>query len=152
MWLLEKVGGRFVWKKIPMILGWVLGAQYRSLRDDLEAVKRNPGNGEVATRLIARIPIFERVVSIFNDFKLAPKQIAEDGPYLAMVHRLRNEGPTTATIKYLGCGNDEEDYEWAIEKMIDEATKEVPNLRDVLEREAIENLNSLRYPKNANDG
>ena len=67
--------------------------------------------------------------------------------YVAMVNRLRTEGMTPATVVYLKCENDEADYERAIDEMVDKAAKEVPNLPTVLEREAIERLNALRYPK-----
>ncbi len=68
-----------------------------------------------------------------------------------MVKRLQAEGVTPATVEYLKCENDEDDYEWAIVEMVDEAAKEVPNLPTVLEREAIDNLNALRYPKDEDD-
>ena len=132
-----------------MIIGWLLGAQYRSLRDDLAALKRNPGNGEVAARLIVRVPPFEKAVSIFNDFKLAPRRIEELRLYVAMVNRLYTEGRTSATVEYLKCENDEDAYEWAISDLAHEAAKKVPDLLDVLEAEAIERLHSIRYPKDA---
>ena len=130
-----------------MILGWFLGARYRSLRDDFSALERNPGNGEAASRLIARAQPFEKVVPIFNDFRLAPKRITEVRPYVAMVNRLQTEGMTPATVEYLKCENDEEDYDWAITERIDEAAKEVPELPTIPEREVIEKLNALRYPE-----
>ena len=130
-----------------MIVGWLLGAQYRSLRGDLAALERNPGNGEVAARLIARVPPFEKAVSIFNDFKLAPRHIAKVSPYVAMVNRLQTEGMTPATVEYLKCENNEYAYEWAITEMIDEAAKVVPDLPTVVGREAIKKMNALRYPK-----
>ena len=86
-------------------------------------------------------------MSIFNDFRLAPKRIAKVRPYVAMINRLRDEGPTPATVKYLKCGNGEDDYDWAIGVLMEEAEKDVPELQDVLEREAIEKLNALRYPE-----
>ena len=86
-------------------------------------------------------------MAIFNDFRLAPKRIAEVRPYLAMINRLRDEGPTPATVEYLKCGPDEDDYDWAITEMMNEAAKEVPDLPAVVEREAIDMLNALRYPK-----
>ena len=101
----------------------------------------------MAERLISRVPPFEKAVSIFNDFKLAPRRIAEVRPYVAMDNRLHTEGRTPATVEYLKCENDEDAHEWAISEMMDEAAKEVPNLPTVLEREAIEKLNALRYPK-----
>ena len=134
-----------------MIVGRLLGARYRSLRHDLAELERNPGNGEVAERLISRVPPFEKAVLIFNDFKLAPRRIAEERPYFAMVNRLHIEGLTTATVEYLKCENDEDDYERAIDEMVDKAAKEVPNLPTVLERKAIEKLNALRYPKDEDE-
>ena len=86
-------------------------------------------------------------MSIFNDFRLAPKRIAEVRPYVAMVNRLQTEGMTSATVEHLKCENNEYAYEWAITEMIDEAAKEVPDLPTVLERETIKKLNALRYPK-----
>ena len=55
------------------------------------------------------------------------------------------------SAEYLKCGPVEDDYHWAITEMIDEATKEVPELPSVREREAIEMLNSLRHPKDENE-
>ena len=115
--------------------------------DDREAVRRNSGNGEAAARLIVRVQIFEKAVSIFNDFKLAPRRIAEVRPYVAMYNRLHTEGMTLATVEYLKCENDEDDYEWVITEMIDEAAEEVPELPAILERKVIEELNALRHPK-----
>ena len=115
--------------------------------DDREAVRRNPDNGEAAARLIASVEPFEKAMAIFNDFKLAPRRIAEVRPYVAMVNRLRDEGPTPATVEYLKCGTDEDEYEWAIVELMEEMAKDVPDLPDILDREAIEMLNSLRYPK-----
>ena len=133
-----------------MILGRLLGARYRSLRDDFSALERNPGNGEAAARLIVRAQPFEKAVAIFNDFRLAPKRIAEVRPYVAMVNmvnRLQTEGMTPATVEYLKCENNEYAYEWAITEMMNEAAKEVSDLPAVVERETIEKLNALRYPK-----
>ena len=68
-----------------------------------------------------------------------------------MANRLQAEGLTLATVEYLKCENDEDTYEWAILDLMDEEAKAagVPDLPDVLEREAIEKLNSLRCPKDA---
>ena len=146
-WLLERLGGRAIWKHVQKILGWFLGARYRSLRDDIAALERNPGNGEAAARLITRAQPFGKVVSIFNDFRLAPKRIAEIPIYVAMINRLQDEGPTPATVEYLKCGNDEDDYDRAIDVLTGEAEKDVPGLGSVLVREATEKLDALRYPK-----
>ncbi len=152
LWLLENVYNRFVGGPARMILGRILGGRYRSLRDDLEALKRNPGNGEAAARLIVRVQPFEKSVSIFNDFKLATRRIAEVRLYLAIFNRLHTEGMTPATVEYLKCENNENDYEWAIQEIIDEAAKKVPSLPAALERDATDRLNSLQYQKDEEGG
>ena len=102
--------------------------------DDEEAVRRNPGNGEVAARLIARAEPFDKAVSIFNDFKLAPRRIAEVRPYAAMVIRLRLEGMTAATVKYLQCENNEENFEWDLDEFVDKAVEQHDDFPIVLRR------------------
>ena len=110
-----------------------------------------PAMEEAAASLIVRVQPFEKALPIFNDFKLALRRIGELLPYVAMYNRLHAEGRTPATAEYLKCENEEDAYGWAISERIDEAAKAagVPGLPDVLEREAIEKLNSLRYPKDA---
>ena len=116
------------------------------LHDDLGALKRNPGNGEAAARLIASAQTFEKAVSIFNDFKLAPIRIAEELPYVTMAKRLQAEDRTPAAVDYLGCENDEDDYVRYIDEWMHTASEKAPHLPAILEREAIEMMNALRWP------
>lgn len=88
--------------------------------------ERNPGRGDAAARLIECAPGFEEAVSIFRDFRLAPLTVQEDSVGSAMVDRLRREGPTNDTLKFLseeGCLErrrqegeeiDEGSYEWVV--------------------------------------
>ena len=90
-----------------------------ALLADETAFERHPGRGDYASG-------FEKAVSIFRDFRLAPLTVQEDSVGSAMVDHLRREGPTSDTLKFLGeegclerrrqdSGEiDEGSYEWVV--------------------------------------
>lgn len=104
-WAPEALAGRIAWfilrRPFLMIAGLVLGSRYRSLRDDLTALRQNPGRGDAAARLIERAPDFQKAASIFHDFQLAERSIESARVHAAMVARLRAEGPSDSTLQFL---------------------------------------------------
>ena len=63
-WLLgdfaERAALRVAKSAATATLGWILGPRFRSLRDDLNELNRQPGRGDVGARLIERAPDFRR--------------------------------------------------------------------------------------------
>ena len=83
------------------MIGWILGKRYRSIRDTLVPFRKDQGRGDLAARLIEIAPDFQKARGVFDDWRYDRNPRAKEVAIDAMVARLRAEGETPQTEKYL---------------------------------------------------
>ena len=69
--------------------------------DAADAFAQNPGHAAAAAELISRAPDFDKAAAIFLRYKYAPKSVGSSLPCDAIIVRLRAEGETQQTTKFL---------------------------------------------------
>ena len=83
------------------MIGWILGKRYRSIRNALVLFRKDQGRGDLAARLIEIAPDIQKARGVFDDWRYDRNPRAMEAAVDAMVARLRAEGETPQTEKYL---------------------------------------------------
>ena len=107
-----------------VMMGWILGKGYRSIRDTLVPFRKDQGRGDLAARLVEIAPDFKKATGVFNDCLYDANPRGLDLLYAGMVDRLRKEGLTTETLLFIK----REGIEDIDDKEIDEIALEIEDI------------------------